>query len=142
MAQAKRGDVVKVHYTARLEDGTVFDTSINRRPLRFTIGDGHVIPGFDQAVAGMHPGETKTARIPMEKAYGSYQEDMVVMLARSRLPEGLDLEVGQTLQMTFSDKRQAIVGVTDASEEEVTLDANHPLAGKDLVLDIELIEIV
>jgi peptidylprolyl isomerase len=142
MAQAKRGDVVKVQYTARLEDGTVFDTSMNRHPLRFTIGDGQVIPGFDQAVIGMHPGETKTAHIPMDKAYGSYQEDMVVTLARSQLPENLELEVAQTLEITFSDRGRATVTVADISEGKVTLDANHPLAGKDLVLDIELIEIV
>jgi peptidylprolyl isomerase len=74
MAQAKRGDVVRVHYTARVEDGAVFDTSIDRHPLRFTIGDGQVIPGFDQAVVGMQPGETKTAHIPMDEAYGPYQE--------------------------------------------------------------------
>jgi peptidylprolyl isomerase len=142
MAQAKRGDVVRVHYTARLEDGAVFDTSIDRHPLRFTIGDGQVIPGFDQAVVGMHPGQTKTARIPMEKAYGPYQEDMVVTLDRSQLPENLKLEVGQTLEMTFSDRGRAIVTVAAISEGEVALDANHPLAGKDLLLDIELIEIV
>jgi peptidylprolyl isomerase len=142
MAQAKRGDVVRVHYTARLEDGAVFDTSIDRHPLRFTIGDGQVIPGFDQAVVGMHPGQTKTAQIPMEKAYGPYQEDMVVTLDRSQLPENLKLEVGQTLEMTFSDRGRAIVTVAAISEGEVALDANHPLAGKDLLLDIELIEIV
>jgi peptidylprolyl isomerase len=142
MAQAKRGDVVKVHYTAKLEDGTAFDTSIDRHPLRFTLGDGQVIPGFDQAVVGMQPGETKTAHIPMDKAYGPYREDMVVTLARSQFPKTLELEVGQTLEITFSDTRRATVTVADISEEKVTLDANHPLAGKDLVLEIELIEIV
>jgi peptidylprolyl isomerase len=142
MAQAKRGDVVKVHYTAKLEDGTAFDTSIDRHPLRFTLGDGQVIPGFDQALVGMQPGETKTAHIPMDKAYGPYREDMVVTLARSQFPKTLELEVGQTLEITFSDTRRATVTVADISEEKVTLDANHPLAGKDLVLEIELIEIV
>jgi peptidylprolyl isomerase len=142
MARAKRGDIVKVHYTARLEDGTVFDTSIDRHPLRFTVGGDQVIPGFDQAVIGMHPGQTKTARIPVEKAYGPYQEDLVVTLDRGQLPENLELEVGQTLEITFSDRGRAIVTVADISEREVALDANHPLAGKDFFLDIELIEIV
>lgn len=142
MAQAKRGDIVKVHYNARLEDDTVFDTSINRHPLQFTVGDGQVIPGFEQAVVGMHPGQTKTARIPMEKAYGPRRQDMVVTVDRGQLPENLELEVDQTLEITFSDGRRAVVTVADTSEAEVTLDANHPLAGKDFVLDIELIEIV
>jgi peptidylprolyl isomerase len=142
MAQAKRGDVVRVHYTARVEDGAVFDTSIDRHPLRFTIGDGQVIPGFDQAIVGMQPGETKTAHIPMDEAYGPYRKDMVVTLARSQLPENLELEVAQTWEITFSDRGRATVTVTDISEGTVTLDANHPLAGKDLVLDIDLIEIV
>jgi FKBP-type peptidyl-prolyl cis-trans isomerase 2 len=142
MAQAKDGDAVKVHYTARFEDGTVFDSSLDRRPLQFTIGADRIIPGFEQAVVGMHPGESKTTRIPMDEAYGQRREDKVVTVGRDRFRDDLKLEIGQTLEITSSGGRRTVVRVTDTSESEVSLDANHPLAGKDLILDIQLIEIM
>jgi peptidylprolyl isomerase len=141
LTQAERGDTVRVHYTGRLEDGTVFDTSMERHPLRFTIGENRIFPGFEQAVIGMRSGESKTVRVPMEDAFGPCRKDMVVTVDRDRFPEDLNLEVNQTLEITSSDGHRTVVTVTDISDSEVALDANHPLAGKDLILDIRLIEI-
>lgn len=142
MAQAKPGDTVKVHYTGKLEDGTAFDTSIGYDPLQFTIGENQVISGFEDAVVGMNPGESKTVKVPADKAYGPHREEMVVEVSRNQLPADLKPEVGQQLQSRQPDGRTFVVTVTDVSESSVTLDANHPLAGKDLIFDIQLIEIV
>ena len=142
MAQAKNGDTVKVHYTGKLEDGTVFDTSINRDPLQFTIGENQVIPGFEQAVVGMNPGESKTTKVPADKAYGPHHKEMVIVVDRNQFPANLEPKVGQQLQIRQADGRAIVVTVTDVSESSVTLDANHPLAGKDLTFDIQLIEIL
>jgi FKBP-type peptidyl-prolyl cis-trans isomerase 2 len=142
MAQAKMGDTVKVHYTGKLEDGTVFDTSIDRDPLQFTIGEGELIPGFEQAVVGMNPGESKTTKVPADKAYGPHREEMVLVVDRNQFPVDLQPKVDQRLQIRQEDGRIIVVTVTDVSESSVTLDANHPLAGKDLTFDIRLIEIV
>ncbi|MFQ6057453.1 MAG: peptidylprolyl isomerase [Anaerolineae bacterium] len=142
MAQAKHGDTVKVHFTGKLEDGTVFDTSINRDPLQFTIGEGQIIPGFEQAVVGMNPGESKTTKVPADKAFGPHREEMVLVVERNQLPVHLQPKVGQQLQMRQADGQIILVKVTDVSESSVTLDANHPLAGKDLTFDIQLIEII
>lgn len=142
MAQAEQGDTVRIHYTGRLEDGTVFDTSRDRDPIQFTIGDGRLMPpGFEQAVVGMRPGESNTVRVPMEDAFGPYREEMVVMVDRDRFPGDLKLEVGQTLEITSSGGQRTLATVTNISDATVTLDANHPLAGKDLILDVRLIEI-
>ncbi|MDI6810155.1 MAG: peptidylprolyl isomerase [archaeon] len=140
MREAKYGDTVKVHYTGKLEDGTVFDSSIDRDPLQFTPGEGQVIPGFEQAVVGMNLGESKTVTIPMDEAYGPHREEMVVMVERNKIPENMQLEGGQQLQIRQDDGQINFVIVTDISESSVTLDANHPLAGKDLTFDIQLIE--
>jgi peptidylprolyl isomerase len=142
MAQAKHGDTVKVHYTGKLEDGTVFDTSINRDPLQFTIGGGQIIPGFEQAVVGMNPGESKTTKVPADKAYGSHHKEKVLVVDRNQFPVDLKPEVGQKLQIRRTDGQTSVVTVTAVSESSVTLDANHPLAGKDLTFDIQLIELV
>ena len=141
MAQAKQGDEVKVNYTGRFDDGTVFDTSKGRDPLAFTIGGGQVIPGFDAAVDGMTVGDSKTITIPCADAYGPYREDMVLNVPREQLPEGLDPEVGQQLQMGQSQENMLVVSVTEVAEDSITLDANHPLAGKDLTFDLELVAI-
>ncbi len=140
-AQAEDGDTVKVHYTGKLEDGTVFDTSIGGDPLQFTIGDGQLIPGFEQAVVGMRPGESKTVKIPADDAYGPYHEELVIVIDRDQFPEDLQPEIGQQLQIRQADGQIIPVTVIDVSESSVTLDANHPLAGKDLTFDIELVEI-
>jgi peptidylprolyl isomerase len=142
MAQAKQGDTVQLHYMGKLHDGTIFDTSRERYPLQFTIGNGQVIAGFEQAVIGMKIGELKTARIPMEQAYGPHRDDLVVTMDRSKLPPGLNPKIGQRLEITQVDDQTNLVTVTDATESTLTLDANHPLAGKELTFDIELINIV
>jgi len=142
MAQAKEGDTVRVHYTGKLEDGTVFDTSAEQAPLEFTIGDGQIIPGFEKAVIGMEPGETKTARISPEEAYGPRRDDMTLTVDREQFPEEINPEPGQQLQVQQPDGRAAIVVVSEVSESTVTLDANHPLAGQPLTFDIQLVEVV
>ena len=142
MAQAENGNTVKVHYTGRFEDGTVFDSSSNSAPLQFVIGEGRLIPGFEQAVVGMSPGESKSTTIPPEEAYGPHHEQMVQVIDRKQVPPDLKLEVGQQLEVRPSDGQKTMVMVTDVSESTVTLDANHPLAGKDLTFDIQLVEIV
>ena len=140
--QAKSGDVVRVHYTGKLDDGTVFDSSIGREPLQFTIGNGQVIPGFEQAVVGMKPSESITVKIPVAEAYGPYREELVFTRDRSAFPADLALEVGQQLHMSLPDGSEVFVLVTGVSESVVTLDANYPLAGKDLTFDIELLDII
>jgi peptidylprolyl isomerase len=142
MAQPKQGDTVSVHYTGKLDDGTVFDSSVNREPLQFTVGDGHIIPGFEDAVVGMNPGDSKTVKIPSNEAYGPHVDEMVVVVDRSQFPEDLDPEIGEQLEMYRPDGQTMIVTVTDVTNSTVTLDANHPLAGKDLTFDIELVGIV
>ncbi len=142
MAEAKHGDTVKVHYTGKLEDGTVFDTSVDHDPLQFTIGEGQIIPGFEQAVVGMNPGESKTIKVTADDAYGLHHEEMVLVVDRNQLPADLNPEVGQQLQSRQPDGQTIVVTVTDVSESSVTLDANHPLAGKDLTFEIQLVEIV
>jgi peptidylprolyl isomerase len=141
MEKAKADDTVKVHYTGKFEDGTVFDSSEGRDPLEFTLGKGMVIPGFEAAAMGMSPGETKTVNIPAEEAYGPRREDMVMEVARASMPPEIQPEVGQVLQIGQSQDQMLQVMVTQVTEESVVLDANHPLAGMDLVFEIELLEI-
>lgn len=142
MAEAKSGDRVKVHYTGTLEDGKVFDSSVDREPLEFTLGQGEVIPGFEEAIVGMQLDESKKTEISAEKAYGPHNPEMVVTVDRERLPEDLDPKVGQALQMRQGEDRTIMVTITDLSESTITLDANHPLAGENLTFDIQLVEIL
>jgi peptidylprolyl isomerase len=142
MAQAKHGDTVRLHYTCKLDDGKVFDTSNKCEPLQFTIGEEQVTADLELAVVGMNPGESKNIKIPANKAYGPYCNEMVLVVARSEFPEDLKPEVGQKLQIRQEDDEGIAVMVTHVSESSVTLDANHPLATKDLTIDISLIEIV
>ena len=142
MIQAKSGDTVKVHYTGKFEDGTEFATSINDDPLQFTIGEGQVISGLEQAVMGMSPGEEKTAEILAEQAYGPYQANKVVEINRNRFPPQLELQIGTVLKMRKAGGKKIRRIVTTISETSVTLDANHPLAGEDLTFDLQLMEIV
>jgi peptidylprolyl isomerase len=141
MAQAKTGDTVKVHYTGKLNDGSVFDTSTEREPLEFTIGEGKLIPDFEQAVIGMEPGDLKTFQVASENAYGPHRQEMVMVVDKKDVPEGLDPKVNQKLQVQQSNGQPFVVTVTEVSETSITLDANHPLAGKDLTFDIQLTEI-
>ena len=135
------GDTVKVHYTGRLTDGTVFDTSIGSDPLEFTLGQGQTIPGFEQAVIGMQVGETKTVTIPADQAYGPHREDMILEVSKDELSEDLDPEVGMQLQINQGDGGITIVTITEVSETTIRIDANHPLAGQDLTFNIELVDI-
>lgn len=141
MVQAKSGDTVKIHYTGRLEDGTIFDTSTEREPLEFTISGGQVIPGFEQAVLGMAPGESKTEKIPTDQAYGPHREEMVIEVSREQIPPDINPEVGQQLQIQQANGQSVPVFVTEVTDNQITLDANHPLAGEDLTFDIQLVEI-
>ncbi len=141
MAQAQQGDTVKIHYTGTLADGTVFDSSAGRDPLEFTLGGGQVIPGFDEAVTGMDSGEKKQVVIPAAKAYGQRNEEMVIQAPRDQVPADIKPEVGQQLQMAGPGGETIIVQVTEVTDEHITLDANPPLAGKDLTFDIELVSI-
>jgi peptidylprolyl isomerase len=142
MVQAKVGDTVKVHYTGKLDDGTIFDSSIDHDPLQFTLGEGSVIPGFEQAVIGMVPGDAKTQFIPLDQAYGPYMEEMSVTVDRQQMPTDIAPEVGQQLQIQQPTGQVIPVVITEISEATVTLDANHPLAGEDLTFEIQLVEIV
>lgn len=140
MAQAKSGDTVQVHYTGTLTDGTVFDSSAGRAPLEFTVGSGQVIRGFDEGVLGMNTGDKKTISIPVNDAYGSANEEMIFTLNRSDIPDDIPLEVGMTLNMHEDGNPRPIPVIVRAlTDTSVTLDANHPLAGQDLVFDVELV---
>ena len=139
--QVQDGDTVSVHYTGSLNDGTVFDSSEGRDPLPFTVGAGQVIPGFEKAVIGLKLGESVTVTIPVDEAYGPYREDLVVTVDRSELPADREPEIGQQLQRVLTDGSIITFVITEVAESTVTLDANHPLAGKELTFDIELVEI-
>jgi peptidylprolyl isomerase len=142
MTQAKTGDTIAVEYTGKLDDGTVFDSSVGKDPLQFTLGTGSVIPGFEEAVIGMDTGDSKTVTIPAEEAYGEHNPDLVMVFEREKIPPELNVEVGQQLQLQQDNGRAVPVVVTDLSPAEVTLDANHPLAGEDLTFDIQLVAII
>jgi FKBP-type peptidyl-prolyl cis-trans isomerase 2 len=141
MPEAKKGDTVKVHYTGKFDDGTVFDSSLDREPLVFQIGEGSVIPAFEQAVEGMNPGEAKNETIAADQAYGPHLEEMMTEVDRKLFPPNAKLEVGQMLQIPREDGKTLNVTIIKVTEDKVTLDANHPLAGKDLIFNIELVEI-
>ncbi|MGD8347449.1 MAG: peptidylprolyl isomerase [Lysobacterales bacterium] len=141
MTQAKSGDTVKIHYTGTLDDGTEFDSSAGRDPLEFTVGSGQVIPGFDKAVEGMNVGESKSVNIPAEDAYGPHHDQMVQEVPRTALPEDLEPEEGMALQARGQDGQVINLTVTAVGDEAITVDGNHPLAGKALNFDIELVDV-
>jgi peptidylprolyl isomerase len=141
MAEAKQGDIVKIHYTGKLDDGSVFDSSEGRDPLDFTLGEGKVIQGFDDAVTGMAIGEKKTVTIPADKAYGQRNDELLIEVPRDQVPADLKPEVDQKLQMGGPAGEIVMVTVIEVTDEHVKLDANPPLAGKDLTFDLELVEI-
>jgi peptidylprolyl isomerase len=140
-AVARNGDTVQVHYTGKLADGTVFDSSVGREPLEFTLGAGQVIPGFEKAVLGMKVGEKKTVTIPADEAYGPRRDELAAEVPREKLPSGTTPAVGQQLLMREPDGSEIVVTITEISDDTVTIDANHPLAGKDLTFEIELVKI-
>lgn len=165
MAQAKEGDKVVVDYCGTLDDGTIFDTSMDSDdecgcdceddvcddeecgcgesgPLEFVIGEGNLLPAFESTVIGMSVGETRTVKIPAAEAYGEHDEEMVITIPRSEFPEDLVPHVGMGLELTQEDGESVVVEVVEVGDEEVTLDANHPLAGQDLTFAITLKEIL
>jgi len=142
MPKAKKGDKVKVHYTGSLKDGTVFDSSRERDPLEFVLGGGMVIAGFDEGVEGLDIGESVTVTIPPERGYGPRREEMIITIPREQFPGHLNPVIGDKYQVPDPSGRLAVLTVTDINNESVVLDANHELAGKDLIFEIELVEIV
>ncbi|MCL4674646.1 MAG: peptidylprolyl isomerase [Pararhodobacter sp.] len=141
MTQAKAGDTVQIHYTGTLADGTVFDSSEGRDPLSFTLGSGQIIPGLDTAIDGMAQGEQKTVTIPSDQAYGAHNPDAVQAIPRDQIPAEIPVTPGTQLQMQTPDGRAVPVVVAAADDQSVTLDANHPLAGKDLTFAVELVAV-
>jgi peptidylprolyl isomerase len=140
LPKVKDGDTVKVHYTGKLESGEVFDSSEGREPLEFTLGQGQLIPGFEKAVTELEKGESTTVDIPSKEAYGEVREDLIITVPKDQLPEDVEPQVGMQLQVNQPDGQPIPVRITDVGEENLTLDANHPLAGKDLTFKIELVE--
>lgn len=142
MATAQLGDTVLVHYTGKLDDGSVFDSSQEREPLRVTLGRSAIIPGFQEALVGMEPGTSKTATLTPESAYGQRRDDMIVEIERGRFPAEFQLQVGREIQLQTKDGQPVQARVAAVGEQAVTVDANHPLAGRQLTFDIELLDIV
>jgi peptidylprolyl isomerase len=142
MQPVKSGDKIKVHYHGRLTSGENFDSSEGREPLEFEVGSGMVIPGFDLGVTGMVVGEKKTINIPFADAYGPRNPEMVIEMPKDRFPQDMELELGMPLVMSDGQGQRFQVTIVEMKEESVMLDANHPLAGQDLIFDLELVEIV
>lgn len=141
MAEAKAGNKVQMHYTGSLGDGTVFDSSKGRDPLEFELGSGQIIPGLDAAVTGMAEGEEKTVTIPADEAYGAHHPERVQAVPRAQFPDHIPAEVGTQLQVQTPEGQTVPVTIADVSDEAVTLDANHPLAGQDLTFNVEIIAV-
>jgi len=142
MQQAQNGDKVRVHYHGTLRSGETFDSSNGREPLEFTVGSGQVIKGFDDGVKGMTVGEKKTVEIPVQDAYGAKEDERMLEFPKDQLPPDLTPEEGMQLMMSDGQGQQLPVTITEVRESTIVLDANHPLAGQDLIFDIELVEIV
>jgi len=141
MSQAKDGDKVKVHYTGKLDNGDIFDSSDGREPLEFTLGKGMVIPGFDKGIAGMAIGDKKSIEIEPADAYGERRDDLEVAIKKSAIPADIEPKEGLQLQMQDPQGQMINVVITKIEGDDVTLDANHPLAGKKLIFEVELVEI-
>lgn len=142
MAKAKDTDKVRVHYTGSLDDGTVFDSSREKTPLEFTLGNGEIIPGVENAVRGMNEGEEKQIKIPPEEGYGPRNDEAVMKISKDQLPQDVDPQVGMILQGGTQDGGTVRLRVIDVKEDSLTVDANHPLAGENLNFDLELVEVV
>lgn len=142
MRQATTGDIVRVHYTGTLDDGSQFDTSVGRTPIEVRIGSGQVIPGFEEALVGMTEGDTKSVTLDPGQAYGPHHDQLVHVVERERIPPEIDLEVGTVLQAADAGGNQLRLQVVDLADDTVTVDANHPLAGKALTFELELVEFV
>ena len=145
MAQAKTGDTVRVHYEGQLSDGTIFDSSLEREPIEFILGQDTVIPGFEQAVIGMEVGESKDVSIPPEEGFGEYSEDLVVNIEKTILPPDINPELGMQLEVSSEEEEEEtprVFTIADIAEDSITLDGNHPLAGAEIAFKIELLEIL
>lgn len=142
MAKAKMGDVVKIHYTGKLDDGSVFDTSKGRDPFQVKLGEHQILPVVEEEIVGMKPGDEKTVDVPAVKAFGLYNKELVQVVERTQLPADLEIEVNEPLEIKLKDGQKIVARVADATEKTVTLDANHPLAGENLIYDIKLIDIL
>lgn len=140
--QAEQGDTVQVHYTGRLDDGSVFDSSRENEPLEFELGSGRVIPGFESAVEGMSVGDSQEVELDPDEAYGERRDDLVMPVSRDQLPEELDPEVGDALEVQLGSGERTTATVVEADDSSVTLDLNHPLAGRTLNFEVELLDIV
>ena len=141
MTQASPGKTVKVDYTGRLDNGSVFDSTKDQQPIQFVLGENRLIRGFEQAVLGMSPGESKSVKLKPEEAYGSRRDDMVVTIDRNGLANEVEPQVGQKVEVKSQDGSAIGATVTEVTESQVTLDANHPLAGQTLIFDIALVEV-
>jgi len=142
MAQARTGDHVKLSYTGKLDDGTIFATSAEANPLEFTLGNGTMLQAIEEAVEGMEMGEMKTVYVPADEAFGPWREELVQEIPKDSLPEDIDLEIGERVWVDQPGADPVMVSVMDVSDSTVTLDANHPLAGEDLVFDLELVDVI
>ena len=144
MAQAKEGDTVRVHYEGQLSDGTIFDSSLEREPIEFILGQDTVIPGFEQAVIGMEVGESKDVSIPPEEGFGDYSEDLVVNIEKTILPPDINPELGMQLEVSSEEEEETsrVFTIADIAKDSITLDGNHPLAGAEIAFKIELLEIL
>ena len=141
MSTAKDGDTVRVHFSGTLTDGTIFDSSTKDRPLEFMIGEGHLLRGFEEGVIGLSVGESRTIHIPVKEGYGLRDEGLVAKIPREHLPEGIEPKEGKKFKAQTS-KGELIIKIVDADGKEITIDANHDLAGQDLTFEIELTDIV
>jgi peptidylprolyl isomerase len=141
MEQVEDGKTIKIHYTGKLDDGTVFDSSMEREPLEFTMGSGGLIKGFEDAVRGMTVGEMKTISIPSGEAYGPYREDLVMSINKAQLPPDIDIRQGVMLSLRHPNGGSIDALISEVTADSVTLDANHPLAGEDLTFELQLVEI-
>jgi len=141
MAQAKAGDKVKINFTGKLEDGSVFANTADSEPLEFKLGEGKIIPCIENAVEGMNVGESRTVKVAPEQAYGRRRDDLIEEVSRDKFPKDVEPQIGQRFEVPQQEGQPMVVRVTDVSEQTVTLDGNHPLAGRDLTFELELLEI-
>jgi FKBP-type peptidyl-prolyl cis-trans isomerase 2 len=141
LSKAEEGKTVKVHYTGTLKNGEVFDSSKEKEPLEFKLGEGQLIPGFEKAVVGMKVGDSTTISIPSAEAYGDAREDLIIAVPKDQLPTEIEPQIGMQLQVNQENGQPVPVRITDITDTELKLDANHPLAGEDLTFDIELVNV-